>query len=86
MAAKLPEQAMDDLRSAFIAMDVNGDGRLQHEEFKKAIKVANIPMTDQEVQQTIQTLDLNGNGYIDYTEFLAASLDQKIFLKEENLR
>jgi len=29
---------------------------------------------------------MNGNGYIDYTEFLAASLHQTIFLKEENLR
>jgi len=48
--------------------------------------MANIPMTEEEVKQTIETLDMNGNGYIDYTEFLAASLDQKIFLKEENLR
>jgi calcium-dependent protein kinase len=86
MAAKLPEQAIDDLRNAFISMDVNGDGRLQHEEFKKAIKIANIQMTDNEVQHTIGTLDMNGNGYIDYTEFLAASLPNNISLNEDNLR
>ena len=38
------------------------------------------------MESTINTLDMNGNNYIDYTEFLAASMDQKIFMKEENLR
>ena len=45
-----------------------------------------IIVTAEEMEQTINTLDMNGNNYIDYTEFLAASMDQKIFMKEENLR
>jgi Ca2+-binding EF-hand superfamily protein len=43
-------------------------------------------MTEAELQTTIDTLDMNGNNYIDYTEFLAASMGKKVFLREENLR
>ena len=50
MAAKLPEQSLEDLRATFIQMDGNGDGRIQHEEFKKAIKITGINMTEQEIK------------------------------------
>ena len=32
------------------------------------------------------TLDINKNGYIDYTEFLAGCMKSKIYLKDEHLR
>jgi len=86
MAAKLPEQTLADLRAAFISMDSNGDGRLQHDEFRKAVKETGVPITEQELDNTVDSLDMNGNGYIDYTEFLAASMNQEVFLKEENVR
>jgi calcium-dependent protein kinase len=31
-------------------------------------------------------LDTNGNGVIDYTEFIASCMKSKIYLKEENLK
>jgi Ca2+-binding EF-hand superfamily protein len=34
----------------------------------------------------MNTLDTNKNGAIDYTEFLAACMRAKIYLKETNLR
>jgi len=45
-----------------------------------------VTFSDEELHGMIETLDMNTNGYIDYTEFLAASMDQTVFLKEENLR
>lgn len=34
----------------------------------------------------MNTLDINKNGFIDYTEFLAGCMKSKIYLKDENLR
>ncbi len=38
------------------------------------------------MQDLIYMLDINNNGYIDYTEFLAGCMKSKIYLKEENLK
>jgi Ca2+-binding EF-hand superfamily protein len=86
MAAKLPEQSIEDMRQTFITMDINGDGRIQHEEFRNAIKSSGVNMNEDELKNIISTLDMNGNGYIDYTEFLAGCMDQNVFLNEANLR
>ena len=37
LASKLPENCIEDLRKAFIQIDVNGDGRIQAPELKKAL-------------------------------------------------
>jgi len=34
----------------------------------------------------LNTLDINRNGFIDYTEFLAGCMKSKIYLKDEHLR
>ena len=34
----------------------------------------------------MKTLDKDGNGYIDYTEFITAAIDKAAFLNRENLR
>ena len=34
----------------------------------------------------MKCMDLNGNGTIDYTEFLAGCLRSKIYLKEDHLK
>jgi Ca2+-binding EF-hand superfamily protein len=31
-------------------------------------------------------MDTNGNGYIDYTEFIAACMKSKIYLREEYIK
>jgi calcium-dependent protein kinase len=39
-----------------------------------------------EIIQIMMAADLDNSGTINYTEFLAATLEQSIFMKEENLR
>ena len=43
-------------------------------------------MTDDEADDLVQNIDLNDNGSIDYTEFIAGCMRSKIYLKEDNLR
>lgn len=34
----------------------------------------------------MNSVDTNGNGYIDYTEFIAGCMKSKIYLKEDHLK
>ena len=43
-------------------------------------------MTDDEADDLVQNIDLNDNGSIDYTEFIAGCMRSKIYLKEDHLR
>jgi len=42
MASKMPEQYIEDVRQTFIAIDNNGDGRIQLNELRKAFDILNI--------------------------------------------
>lgn len=39
LASKLPENKYDDIRNAFIACDVNGDGKIHPDEFRNALNM-----------------------------------------------
>ena len=43
-------------------------------------------MNDQEIQKLIQEIDYHGNGEINYSEFLYATIDTKKFLTDQRLR
>ena len=64
-------------------LDGNGDGSLSLEELKKGLK-------GKENGETILNLlisaDTDGSGEINYTEFLAATIDANIFMREDYLR
>ncbi len=40
----------------------------------------------QELLELMKAADTDGSGTINYTEFLAATMDAQIFMREENLR
>ena len=42
-------------------------------------------MTDDDINKAWEAMDSNNNGYIDYTEFIAACLSSYSYLKESNL-
>merc|ERR1712080_273914 len=63
-------------------MDTNGDGTLSLEELTRGLKQSNVRLD----MQTLQQLDLDGSGGVDYSEFLAATLDQSRYLKEDICR
>jgi calcium-dependent protein kinase len=53
-------------------------------EVKQAFKDANIPSED--VEKIFRSLDGNGDGLINYSEFLAATVDRKKALTMQNLQ
>merc|ERR1711972_510770 len=60
-----------------------GDGKLTAAELRDGITKAGIKEIPPDFQQILQNVDSDGSGEIDYTEFLAATLDQKAYLHED---
>ena len=66
-----------------MSLDVNGDGSLTFEEIKKGLEGKDNGET---ILQIMQSADTDGSGEINYTEFLAATMDANVFMREDYLR
>ena len=86
IASRLDESEIDSLKKTFEAFNLQKDGQISYEELKKGLEELNCQkITDEELSELFKSIDVDKNGKIDYTEFLAASLQKKMYLKEERL-
>ncbi len=82
IASRLRDDEISALREAFMTLDKNQDGTLTIDEIKSGVSKLNLSIN---VDEIFSSIDTDGSGVINYTEFLASSIDQKIYLKEEKL-
>ena len=76
-----------ELRKCFILFDANGDGRLDKDELINGLKMAETKEDlEKEVDRVMKIIDVDGNGFIEYEEFLRASLDKNKILTPENVK
>ena len=86
IASRLSENEIKELKDIFTAFDQNKDGQIGFNEFHEGLKkIKSGEINDQIINSYFASIDTDKNGKIDYTEFLAACLEKKIFLKEEKL-
>lgn len=71
----------------FRALDTNSDGKLTPDEIKSGYKeFYDKELTDEEVHDIVKRVNFRGNGAIDYSEFLVASMFEKNLLDEKRLK
>ena len=76
-----------ELRKCFIQFDENGDGRLDKDELINGLKMAETKEDlEKEVDRVMKIIDVDRNGFIEYEEFLRASLDKNKILTPENVK
>jgi calcium-dependent protein kinase len=74
------------LRKIFEKMDENNDGRLAKAEIIKGFKLCKFSrFSKDDVENIMKRVDIDKSGFIEYQEFLAATLDIKKILTEDNL-
>jgi len=85
IANTLDDGKIKAMRAAFLAMDENQDGQLTVSEIRKGMQSAGITEIPADLEEIIKAVDSDGSGVIDYSEFLATTLDKKTYLQEENV-
>ena len=86
IASRLDENEINNLKKAFEAFDKVNDGQITFQELKEGLlqlKSANI--NEEEIKRLFDSIDVDKNGRIDYSEFLAATLQKVNYSKQERL-
>ncbi len=74
------------LQESFLDLDKEHTGLITCEDLKACLKNEGYDMPAVELESLTRGVNYNGDEYINYTEFLAATVSTKRFLTEENLR
>jgi calcium-dependent protein kinase len=83
IASQLNEGQIKSLRDTFLSLDSNGDGLLTLSELKEGLSQAGITELPQDLKQIMEGIDADGSGVIDYTEFLAATIEKRLYIQED---
>jgi len=83
IAQQLDDNQIKALRETFMTLDANGDGLLTSKEMKEGLQNAGFKEIPADLQAIMEQVDSDGSGMIDYTEFLAATMDRKTYLQED---
>mmetsp|Transcript_16931 Transcript_16931/g.43149 ORF Transcript_16931/g.43149 Transcript_16931/m.43149 type:complete len:614 (+) Transcript_16931:105-1946(+) len=87
VARQLDHRSLRDVHRVFCDMDANGDGVLELHEVKAGFEKIFGKGSEQvrDVEQMFERLDLDGSGTIDYTEFCAAGIGERLSTEDHVL-
>ncbi|KAH0706638.1 hypothetical protein KY285_011141 [Solanum tuberosum] len=73
------------LKSMFQNIDTDNSGTITYEELKSGLARLGSKLTEAEVKQLMEAADVDGNGSIDYIEFITATMHKHRLERDENL-
>eukprot|EP00415_Alexandrium_ostenfeldii_P001151 UN1151 len=82
IATQLTDNALRELKEMFMAMDENNDGTLSVVELKEGLEKAGVALPP-DLQLMMDNIDTDGSGVIDYSEFMAATMDKRRYIQED---
>ena len=86
IASRLDENEINNLKKSFAAFDKHKDGQITFEELKQGLlQLKSVKLNENEIADLFKMIDADQNGKIDYTEFLAATLQKQNYWKKERL-
>lgn len=69
-SSEKPDKYIEELREAFALFDTDNDGCITSKELRTVMHALRIESTDQEIQDMINNVDVDGSGTVDFNEFL----------------
>lgn len=83
----LSKSKKEEMAKVFKAFDKNGDGRLSMDEVKQGyVEHYGKIISDDEVEKMFKMVDADNSGFIDYTEFVVAAMNEQELNSVEFLR
>lgn len=80
IAKQSGSQQIKDLVTAFKELDADGDGHLTVAELKKGLAKAGVPQP--EIDAIYNAMDTDGNGKINYEEFISSTIEKRVKLED----
>lgn len=71
MTSNYTEEQINEFKEAFSIFDRDGDGTITIKELKSVMRSLGLNPSDVELQDMINEIDLDSNGTIEFSEFLA---------------
>lgn len=83
MALNISPDQIKELKELFLSLDNDGSGTLSFDELKEGLKDREDSFS---LIEMLKNADTDGSGEVDYTEFIAATIDQNIMMNEKYLK
>ncbi|KAM1685744.1 hypothetical protein EV2_038095 [Malus domestica] len=85
IAENLSEEEIKGLKTMFTNMDTDKSGTITYEELKTGLARIGSRLSEAEVRQLMDAADVDGNGSIDYIEFISATMHRQRLERDEHL-
>ncbi|XP_050894725.1 calcium-dependent protein kinase 2 [Lathyrus oleraceus] len=85
MAENLSEEEIKGLKVMFANMDTDGSGTITYEELKTGLARIGSRLSETEIKQLMEAADVDGNGSIDYLEFISPTMHMHRLERDEHL-
>ena len=76
-SAAISSEQLREFREAFAFFDKDGDGRITAEELSTVVRSLGQSPTPEELRDMVRDVDADGNGTIEFSEFLALMSRQR---------
>jgi calcium-dependent protein kinase len=80
------QEDVKEIRKLFESFDTNNDGKLSHQELIDGFKIYNQGKGEKEILKAIKKIDQDRSGFIEYEEFIRATINKKNFISDERIR
>jgi len=82
LAQQLKDEDVEALQNTFRALDQNQNGMLAPQEIRAGMLKLGLKVPDN-LEETLRNVDSDGSGELDYSEFLAATIDKQLYMQRD---
>ncbi|KAK2663935.1 hypothetical protein Ddye_002509 [Dipteronia dyeriana] len=86
IAEHLSVAEVEIIREMFTLMDTDNDGKVSYEELKAGLRKVGSQLAEPEIKMLMEVADVDGNGVLDYGEFVAVTIHLQKMENDEHFR